>query len=111
MKIKNILLVIIILVIITIGIMGCSKNEYSGTYSCRGNSGLTLILKNNNTFELINTFGKNSEYEKGKYSISDNNIVLEFNNETNVYSNKNLIGKVEGSKLNFNKNSLEFSKR
>jgi hypothetical protein len=100
-----------ILVSMTISIGGCGNNLYAGTYSCQGNSGLTLKLKNNYTFELINTFGKNSEYEQGKYLISDNNIILEFNNEINIYCLKNLTGKVEGSKLSFNKNSFEFSKR
>lgn len=111
MRAKNILLIITVLIIMTISIGGCSENLYSGTYSCKGNSGLTLKLKNNYTFELVNTFGKNSECEQGKYCITDNNIILEFNNEINIYSFKSLTGKVEGAKLNFNNNSLEFSKR
>lgn len=111
MKERKQLLTIIMTAAFAVYSLGCSGNVYSGSYSCSSNSRLALKLNNDYSFELINTFGKNSECAHGKYTVTDNNIVLDFNKEINIYSFKSLQGKVEGSRLSFDKNKLEFSKR
>lgn len=111
MKNKSVLLTAIVMLWVNFASIACSSNLYSGTYTCDENSRLILKLRGDYTFELINSFGKNSECNDGKYSVKDNNIILEFNKEPNIYSFKNLSGKVQGSKLSFDKDKLAFSRR
>jgi hypothetical protein len=114
---KGLTSAIIIIAILVFLLLGASQvSPYSGKYSCEVNNNITLELNKNNKFILINTLGKNAEYAYGEYSVKDNEILLIPNNDYSYfYGNKNIKGKVEGTRISFldftNKNNLIFNKQ
>ena len=114
---KGLTSAIIIIAILVFLLLGDSLiSPYSGKYSCEVNNNITLDLKKNNKFVLINTLGKNSEYIYGEYSVNDNEIKLIPNNDYSYFfGDKNIKGKVEGTRISFldfaNRNNLIFNKQ
>lgn len=111
-------IVIIMVLAIIISIFAFNRNDrlnpYSGEYTLQGNSNTTLILNDNNTFNLYTGYGKSSYSASGKYSVNDNKINLTYTINQLPFVNKITLGKVQGSIITFfdskTNNNMVFTK-
>lgn len=105
------ILSILILVLIIISLSSCTYNPYTGIYSYKGNTNITLKLNDDNSFILVDNLDKDSEYFEGSYSINDNIISLKFNgrNSAKIFSGISH-GKFKGSEICFDKSNDIFQK-
>ncbi|MBV7275481.1 hypothetical protein [Clostridium thailandense] len=94
--------IIIIATLVFLLLSDSHPNPYSSKYYCQTNTSITLNLKKNNKFTLVNALGKSVEYFYGNYSVENNKIALIFDNKySNLLNTKNINGQVEGTRISF----------
>lgn len=97
---KKIVSIFLFFAIVSIFMIGCNSDSYSGKYITSDNT--ILELNSNGRCKVISNFYKDVFYTYGEYTINDNQIEITFDkNKRNYLSVESLKGEVKGSNIEF----------